>query len=177
MVGEAGSGMEAIHVCRNTRPDLVVVDLMLPELNGLHLTRLLLDVDWPARVVVYSGVGDLELLREALAVGPHGLVCKDDSLKELMTALRVVMAGSRHISTRAERLLSNNGNGHAALTTQERAVLQMIAEGQHTKEIATALGASQKTAEHHREHVMKKLDLHDVASLTRFAVCHRLVSA
>ena len=172
VVGEAGRGMEAMKVCRAKRPDLVVMDLLLPELSGAHVVRLLLEQeDWPVRVVVYSGVTDDALLREALAAGPHGFVCKDDSLQELFAALRAVMAGSRHVSARAERLMPKAGsNGSGALTTQERAVLQMIAEGRQTKEIAEALGASAKTVDHHREHVMKKLGLHDVASLTRYAV-------
>lgn len=177
VVGAAGAGIAAMKVCRATRPDLVILDLMLPELGGVHLIRLLLKEEWPVRVVVYSGSADEALLREALAEGPHGFVCKDDSMEELFVALRVVAGGSRHVSMRAGRLVPKAGlNGLGALTTRECAVLQMIAEGRHTKEIAEVLGASVKTVDHDREHLMRKLNRHDVASLTRYAVRHHLVN-
>jgi DNA-binding NarL/FixJ family response regulator len=178
VVGEAGGGMEALSVCRAKRPELVILDLVLPELSGTHLIRLLLREPWPVRVLVYSGVMDDGMLREALAEGPHGFVRKEDSLPELRTALRAVASGARHISPCSSRLLTGRAEEPAArLTPQECAVLQMIAEGRQTKEIAVALGAAAKTVEHHREHLMEKLALHDVASLTRYAIRHRMVWA
>lgn len=178
VVGEAAGGMEGLKVCRAKRPELVILDLALPELSGTHLIRLLLAEAWPVRVLVYSGATDDGLLREALAEGPHGFVRKEDSLPEFRTALKAVASGSRHISPWASRLMPARGEElRRRLTTQECAVLQMIAEGRQTKEIATALSVSVKTAEHHRQHLMDKLGLHDVASLTRYAVRQRMVSA
>jgi DNA-binding NarL/FixJ family response regulator len=178
VVGEASGGVEAMKVCRATHPELVILDLALPELNGSHLIRLLLQESWPVRVVVYSGAMDEDLLREALAEGPHGFVSKEDTLPELRTALRAVVSGSRHVSRCSEHLVPRRGGDELQLlTTQECAVLQMIAEGRHTKEIANALGASEKTVEHHRQNVMKKLGLHDVAGITRYAIRHRMVRA
>jgi DNA-binding NarL/FixJ family response regulator len=178
VVGEASGGMEAMKVCRATHPELVILDLALPELSGSHLIRLLLQESWPVRVLVYSGAMDEDLLREALAEGPHGFVRKEDSLPELRTALRAVVSGSRHVSPRSEHLVPRRGGDELqVLTTQECAVLQMIAEGRHTKEIAYALGASEKTVEHHRQNVMKKLGLHDVAGITRYAIRHRMLRA
>jgi DNA-binding NarL/FixJ family response regulator len=178
VVGEASGGVEAMKVCRATHPELVILDLVLPELSGSHLIRLLLQESWPVRVVVYSGAMDEDLLREALAEGPHGFVSKEDTLPELRTALRAVVSGSRHVSRCSEHLVPRRGGDELQLlTTQECAVLQMIAEGRHTKEIANALGASEKTVEHHRQNVMKKLGLHDVAGITRYAVKRHMVRA
>jgi DNA-binding NarL/FixJ family response regulator len=178
VVGEASGGVEAMKVCRATHPELVILDLVLPELSGSHLIRLLLQESWPVRVVVYSGAMDEDLLREALAEGPHGFVSKEDSLPELRTALRAVVSGSRHVSRCSEHLVPRRGGDELhLLTSQECAVLQMIAEGRHTKEIANALGASEKTVEHHRQNVMKKLGLHDVAGITRYAVKRHMVRA
>ena len=176
IVGEAAGGMEGLKVCRAKHPDLVILDLALPELCGTHLIRLLLAEEWPVRVLVYSGAMDEGLLREALAEEPHGFVRKEDTLAELRAALKAVTTGSHHISPWGSRLLRVRGREpRKGLTTQEYAVLQMIAEGNHTKEIAQAIGVSVKTAEHHRQHLMQKLGLHDVASLTRYAVRYRIV--
>ena len=178
VVGEAAGGLEAMKVCRATRPDLVILDLTLPELNGTHVIRLLLAESWPVRVVVYSGVSDEGVLRAALADGPHGFVRKGDSLAELRAALKAVASGSRHVSMRSEHLLAKrNAVGPRALTAQESAVVQMVAEGHQNKEMAAALGVSDKTVEHHRQHAMQKLGLHDVASLTRYAIRQRMVDA
>ena len=176
VVGEASGGVEAMKVCRATHPELVILDLALPELNGSHLIRLLLHEEWPVRVLVYSGAVDERLLRDALAEGPHGFVRKEDSLPELRMALRAVVSGSRHISRCSEHLVSKRGEDiFRTLTPQECAVVQMIAEGQHNKEMAATLGISDKTAEHHRQNVMNKLGLRDVAALTRYAIRQRMV--
>ena len=176
VVGEASGGMAGLLLCREERPELVILDLALPELSGAHLIRLLLREPWPVRVLVYSGTADERMMREALAEGPHGFVRKEDTLPELRAALRAVTSGARHISPCSSRLLPARAEEPAVrLTPQECAVLQMIAEGRHTKEIARALGTSSKTTEHHRQHLMGKLGLHDVASLTRYAVRHRMV--
>ena len=178
VVGEAGAGLEALRVCRAVRPDIVILDLSLPELNGTHLIRLLSQESWDVRVVVYTGSADEALMREALAEGPHGFVRKEDSLPELRAALKAVASGARHLSPWASRLVpSKADDALKSLTALERAVLQMLAEGLHTKEVAEALGQSVKTAEHHRQHVRDKLGLHDVAALTRFAIRHRMVRA
>lgn len=176
IVGEASGGLEAMRVCRASRPDIVILDLALPELSGTHLVRLLMRESWDVRVVVYSGATDQQLMREAMAEGPHGFVRKEDSLPELRSALKAVTAGARHFSPWASRLLPQKAEeALKGLSAAERAVLHMVAEGIQTKEIAEALGATAKTVDHHRQHLRDKLGLHDVASLTRYAVRHRLV--
>lgn len=176
IVGEASGGLEAMRVCRASRPDIVILDLALPELSGTHLVRLLMRESWDVRVVVYSGATDQQLMREAMAEGPHGFVRKEDSLPELRSALKAVAGGARHYSPWASRLLPQKAEeALKGLSAAERAVLHMVAEGIQTKEIAEALGATAKTVDHHRQHLRDKLGLHDVASLTRYAVRHRLV--
>ncbi len=171
VVGEAGSGTEAMKLCRIARPQIVIMDLSLPELSGTHLVRLLMRESWDVRVVVYSGTSDQRLTREALAEMPHGFVRKEDSLPELRTALRAVVSGARHLSPWASRLMPPKGDSAVSnLSAPERAVLHMIARGLHTRQIAAALCATEKTVEHHRQHLREKLGLHDVASLTRYAI-------
>ena len=177
-VGEASNGMEGLQVCRAKRPEIVILDLGLPELSGTHLVRLLMRETWDVRVLVYSGSMDHHLMREALAEGPHGFVRKEDSLPELRTALKAVAAGARHVSPWAAQLMtSKSDNTLMTLTPLERAVLHMVAEGKQTKEISDTLGSSMKTVEHHRQHLRDKLGLHDVASLTRFAIRHQMLEA
>jgi DNA-binding NarL/FixJ family response regulator len=178
IVGEAAGGLGALKLCREKRPSVVIVDLTLPELSGTQLIRLLLREAWEPRVLVYSGTLDRHLMQEALAEGPHGFVRKEDSLAELRVALRSVAAGARHISPWAAKLLSSKEHDSLSrLTPQERVVLQMVAEGLQTKEIADALGSSAKTVDHHRQNLRDKLGLHDVASLTRFAIRHQMIVA
>ena len=177
IVGEAGSGLEALKICRATKPALVILDLALPELSGTHLLRLLQREAWDVRVVIYSGTADQQLMREALAESPHGFVRKEDSLSELRSALKAVVAGARHLSPWASRLLpQKSDDAMKALTATERAILHMVAEGLQTKEIADAMGVTVKTVEHHRQHLRDKLGLHDAVALTRFAMKHGMVS-
>lgn len=171
VVGEAAGGLEAMRVCRELRPRIVILDLALPGLDGTHLLRLLMRESWDVRVVIYSGTMDEDLMREALAEGPHGFVRKEDSLPELRAALRAASTGARHISPWASRLLPSKFNdAEKKLNTHERAVLHMIGEGLQTKEIAEALGATAKAVDHYRQHLRDKLGLHDAAALVRYAL-------
>ena len=177
IVGEAASGLEALKICRFTKPALVILDLALPELSGTHLLRLLQREAWDVRVVVYSGTADQQMMREALAESPHGFVRKEDSLSELRAALKAVVSGARHLSPWASRLLPQKADeAMKGLTAMERAILHMVAEGLQTKEIADAMGATVKTVEHHRQHLRDKLGLHDAVALTRFAMKHQMLS-
>jgi|GEM_PF-184286 len=177
VVGEANGGIEGLRLCRMLRPQVVILDLALPELGGVHVLRLLGEQMPEVRTLVYSGSMDEGMLREALTEQPDGFVRKEESLEELREALRAVAAGRRHVSPLSSRLSpGRNQRDLARLSPQERAVLQMIAEGRQNKEIAEVLGAALKTVDNHRQHLMEKLDLHDVASLTRFAVKHHMVT-
>lgn len=179
MVGEAATGFEALKLFRAMRPTVVVLELLLPEMNGLELIRELYAEAHEARVLVYSGVPNGELLIDTLRERPHGFVHKRDSLAMLMEALRAVASGCSYFSPFATDAL-NGARGRKSsgpvLSTRERTVLQMLAEGMSNKQMAQRLSVSPKTVEYHRARLMHKLDLHDVAMLTRYAARVGLVA-
>jgi len=179
VVGEAGTGLQALRVCESQRPDLVILDLLLPELSGAEVLRRL-NASLPAiRVLVYSGTFNQSVIIEALKCRPHGYVEKSDTLQSLRDAISTVAAGGGYFSQYAASFL--NTASHAApdemsgLTAREREILQMVAEGGSSKDISRRLGVSNKTVENHRAHLMDKLQIHDVANLTRYAVRHGIV--
>ncbi len=180
LVGEARTGFEALRVCARTRPRLVILDLALPEMNGLEVLRRLWTESREMRVLVYSGVENRELILQALRERPHGFVHKRDALATLREALRTVTAGGTFLTPFATDLLDTARGlepARSVLTEREREVLQMVAEGMSNKQMAGRMGLSAKTVEHHRAALMEKLGLRDVARLTRYAVGQGLVPA
>ena len=178
MVAEAGTGLEAIQTLRREKPNLVVLDLALPELNGVGLLQHLRLEAREVRTLVYSGTVNREMILGALRARPHGFVLKKEPWSTFREALRMVNAGCCYFTPFATRLLDESGptGSSITLTPRESAVLQMVAEGRSNKEMATQLSISAKTVEHHRSHVMVKLGVHDVAGLTRYAVRQGLVA-
>lgn len=173
VVGEAGTGFEALKLCRKVKPQIVVLDLVLPELNGVEVLRALRSESRETRCVVYSGTLNRSLIVEALQARPHGFVHKSDALPTFCEALRAVTNGCSYFTPFATRLMDDErqtGTPDRRLTDRERAVLQMIAEGMSNKEMASRFSIAPKTVEHHRAQVMQKLGMHDVATLTRYAV-------
>ncbi len=179
MVGEAGTGFEALKVCRRVKPQLVVLDLALPEMNGLEVLRMLRAEMRETRCMVYSGTLNRSLIVEALQARPHGFVHKTDALATFCEALRAVSSGCSYFTPFATSMLDASRGRDAAnanLTHQERVVLQMVAEGLSSKEMAERLGVAPKTVDNHRAHLMEKLDMHCVAKLTRYALLLGMVS-
>ncbi|MEI9896218.1 MAG: response regulator transcription factor [Chthoniobacter sp.] len=173
MVGEAGTGFEALKVCRRVKPQLVVLDLILPEMNGAEVLRTLRAEMRETRFMVYSGTLNRSLIVGALQARPHGFVHKTDALATFCEALRAVVGGCCYFTPFATKLMDDErqvSTASARLTDRERAVLQMIAEGMSNKEMASRFSIAPKTVEHHRAQVMQKLGMHDVATLTRYAV-------
>lgn len=178
MVAEARTGFEALKLCRKMKPQLVVLDLMLPELNGVEVIRALRSEQRETRVLVFSGTRHRELILEALQARPHGFVHKQDTLQTFCEALQAVMRGCLYFTPFATGLLDaarGGETGWETLTGRERAVLQMVAEGMGNKEMADRLGIAAKTVEHHRATLIVKLGLHDVARLTLYALRMGLV--
>jgi DNA-binding NarL/FixJ family response regulator len=173
MVGEAGNGFEALKVCRKHKPDIVVLDLVLPELNGVEVLRTVRTEFRQTRCMVYSGTLNRSLIVEALQARPHGFIHKTDALSTFCEALKAVANGCSYFTPFATKLMDDErqvSTTSARLTDRERAVLQMIAEGMSNKEMASRFSIAPKTVEHHRAQVMQKLGLHNVATLTRYAV-------
>jgi DNA-binding NarL/FixJ family response regulator len=184
IVAECGDGQTACNVCLELKPDLVILDVMLPGLNGVDVLRRFSRHLKNTRVLVFSGFQNPSLVRELLQAGAHGFVEKTARLAELRKGIQTVAEGGTYFGPYIANLLresvvnprQSNRQELGSLTAREREILQLIAESYSTKEIALKLQVSTKTAENHRTNLMKKLNLHDVASLTRFAIEHGLTN-
>ncbi len=178
VVAECGEGHNACDLCLDLKPDLVILDVMLPGLNGTEVLRRFSRQLPETRVLAFSGYQDPVLLRNLLENGAHGFVGKSAPLSELRKGIHVVAEGGSYFGPEVAEILraamtsppSGSSVPAANLTAREREILQLIAESNSTKEIAKILKISIKTAENHRTNLMKKVDLHDVASLTRYAI-------
>jgi DNA-binding NarL/FixJ family response regulator len=178
VVAEAGTGAEALRAYRRLKPRMVILDLVLPEMGGLELLRTVRAEARETRVLVYSRSGHREMILAALQARPHGFVRKSDSLATLHEALRAVSAGGSFLTPFATALLdagAQRPESDAELTPREASVLQMIGEGRSSKEMATVLSISERTVDHYRSSVMRKLDLHCIARLTQAAIRRGLV--
>jgi DNA-binding NarL/FixJ family response regulator len=174
---EAGDGAEAVRLTKEHAPELVFLDIAMPVLNGLAAIEQVKAAQPAARIIVLSMHLNEEYIRRALAAGADGYMVKDSAPSELLVAVRAVMAGRHYLSPAAASLLIQqalpgirDADPLQALSPRQTEVLRMVAEGLSTKEIARALGLSPKTVDIHRAQVMQRLDIHDVAGLTRFAV-------
>lgn len=174
---EAGDGAEAVRLTREHAPELVFLDIAMPVLGGLAAIAQVKAAQPTARVIVLSMHLNEEYIRRALAAGANGYMVKDSAPSELQVAVQAVMAGRHYLSPAAASLLIRQAlpgikesDPLQALSPRQAEVLRMVAEGQSTKEIARTLGLSPKTVDIHRAQVMQRLDIHDVAGLTRFAV-------
>lgn len=185
VVAETGDGQVAYQLCIELKPDFVILDIMLPGLNGAEVLRRFSKHLRNTRVLVFSGYQNPQLVRELLQAGAHGFVEKAAPLSELKKGIDIVSNGGSYFGPEVAQLLrdavvnprSSNKPGVEILTAREREILQLIAESYSTKEVAQKLNISVKTAENHRTNLMKKLDLHDVAGLTRYAIQQGIIEA
>lgn len=181
IVGEARNGRQAVELAQTLKPDVILMDIAMPVLNGLEATRQILAANPAAKVVILSAHSDDAYLDSMSAVGAMGFLEKQTSAEILTKAIHEVAKGNKFFGpTVAKRLqcgahkpLDRNGrpktNSHR-LTSRESEVLQLVAEGSANKQIAAELGISIKTVEKHRQQLMDKLNIHDTAGLTRYAI-------
>lgn len=177
IVGEAGEGHQAVALCLELKPDVIILDARLPGLSGVDILRRINKQLKGLRVLVFSGHENPVLIREMLEAGAHGFVEKTAGLMEFRKGLETVANGGTYFGPAVAALLrsvvANPSVSTASsdfLTDREREVLQLVAESNSTKEIAAKLNISVKTVDNHRTNLMRKLNLHDVASLTRYAI-------
>ncbi len=180
IIGEAVNGRETVELSEKLQPDLVLMDVTMPELNGIEATRRLASVSPRTRVLALSMHKDAVYVREILRAGARGYLLKDSADADLIAAVRSVAKGEGYLSPAVSDAVLTDYRRHVTdpldlLTSREREVLQMIAEGKTNKEIATALNLSVYTIEAHRGRVMEKLNLHSTGELVRFALRSGLI--
>ena len=183
VVGEAGDGLEALRLVAELAPDVVLLDITLPGLNGLEVATRVGALGKGTRVLMLSMHASPEYAARAFSAGAAGYLNKDSAFDELAAALKAILAGSRYLSLAIdpvqvalfERQAASGGGEIDRLTPRQRQVLQLMAEGLGTREIADRLILSVKTVETHRAQIMQRLDIHDVAGLVRFAIRHGLL--
>jgi DNA-binding NarL/FixJ family response regulator len=180
IVGEAGNGREAVELAERLKPEVVVMDVSMPELNGIEATRRLAASTPHTRVLALSMHKDSVYVREILRAGARGYLLKDSVAADLVSAVRAVASGEGYLSPQVSNAVLDDYRRHVTnpidmLTSREREVLQMLAEGKTNKEIAGVLNLSAYTVEAHRGRIMEKLNVHTIADLVRFAVRNGLV--
>ncbi|HET9326024.1 MAG TPA: response regulator transcription factor [Candidatus Eisenbacteria bacterium] len=182
VVAEAENGREAVELARTTQPDVAVLDIGMPELNGLDALRAIRRESPHLRAVLLTIHDDDAYVMEGRRLGALGFVLKSEAGSELLNAVQAVAAGRTYLSPRlssevVEALAAGVAPVANHLTDREREVLQLISEGQTTKEVANTLGISVKTAGTHRTNIMRKLGVHETAGLVRYAIRQGLIRA
>ena len=175
VVGEVANGRQAVESATELQPDVVVMDVTMPELNGIEATRRIADSAPRARVLALSMHKDSVYVREILRAGARGYLLKDSEEGDLLTAVRAVSRGEAYLSPAIAGAVLTDYRKHVTdpldlLTSREREVLQLIAEGKTNKDIANSLNLSVYTVEAHRGKIMEKLNLHSTGELVRFAI-------
>jgi DNA-binding NarL/FixJ family response regulator len=179
VVGEASDGQELLRLVANVRPEIAILDISMPILNGIDAAREL-QKSSPTKTILLTRHDEDQYVTEALRAGVKGYVLKNQAATDLVHAIREVCRGGIYLSPSISgaivgAFLSKTDLPADPLTPRERQVLQLVGEGKSTKEVATLLGVSIKTAESHRTRLMQKLDIHETASLVRYAIRRGLV--
>jgi DNA-binding NarL/FixJ family response regulator len=188
VVGEAETGRQAVQLTRKLRPAVVVMDIAMPLLNGLEATRQIRKTFPDTKVLILSAHSDDAYVEQMTALGAAGFLLKQTSSHALATAIREVQKGNtffspavaKRVRARDQKSLDRGGKfkkKNNRLSSREVEVLQLIAEGKPNKQVAAELGVSFKTVDKHRQHLMGKLDIHDVAGLTRYAIAEGIIES
>ncbi|NOZ28994.1 MAG: response regulator transcription factor [Chloroflexi bacterium] len=186
VTGDATDGREAVRLAQALQPDVIVIDIAMPLLNGIEATHQILQVCPDAQVVILSMHATSEHIYRALQAGAQGYLLKESAGQEVVEAVRAVYAGQRYLSQRIvgtviEEYVQLRESGSSTsplqrLTAREREILQLVVEGKSSAEIADILSLSTKTVETYRSRLMQKLDIHDLPGLVKFAIQHGLTS-
>jgi DNA-binding NarL/FixJ family response regulator len=188
VIGEAHNGREAVEMTLRLRPDVVVMDIAMPLLNGLEATRQILAAVPATKVLILSAHSDDAYVDRVIAVGAVGFLIKQTSAQVLAKAIHEVVAGNAFYSPQVSRRLREHYQKAdkigglmikkaTGLTSRELEVIQLVAEGQANKQVAAGLNISIKTVEKHRQHLMDKLNIHDTAGLTRYAIAQGIIES
>ncbi|MFM2125144.1 MAG: hypothetical protein RL328_1595 [Acidobacteriota bacterium] len=180
VVGEVSNGREAVEQSEQLQPDIIIMDVTMPELNGIEATRRIAEVAPRARVLALSMHRDSVYVREILRAGARGYLLKDSGEADFIAAVRSVARGEGYLSPAVSDAVLSDYRKHVTnpidlLTSREREVLQLVAEGKSNKEIATSLQLSVYTVEAHRGKIMEKLNLHSASELVRFAIRNGII--
>ena len=180
VLGEASDGREAVRLTARTCPEIAILDIAMPSLNGMDAARELGKLPVPPKTILLTRHDEDEYVIESLRAGARGYVLKNQAATDLVQAIRQVSRGGVYLSPGVSRTVVDAFRARTELSTdpltsRERQVLQLISEGKSTKEVAVVLGISTKTAESHRTRLMQKLDIHETAGLVRYAIRHGLV--
>ena len=186
VVGEAGDGFEAVRLAEDTKPDVIVLDIAMPKLNGIDVAGRVRALDDPPKVIILSMHADESYILRALAAGAQAYLLKDSTDEDLWPAIRAVMNGMPFVSAAVSAVLVEDYVRHLQsrgltdtfhlLTAREREVLQLLAEGRSNKEVAALLDVGVSTVETHRANLMQKLNLHNTAEIVLYAVRKGLIT-
>ncbi|MDO8541547.1 MAG: response regulator transcription factor [Opitutaceae bacterium] len=189
IVGEAQTGREAVELAQKLQPDVILMDIAMPVLNGLEATRQILAANRAARIIILSAHSDDEYVERTTAAGVAGFLEKQTSAEILTKAITEVAKGNKFFSPSITKRMPQEQSksrgrdgfvkraGIRPLTSRESEVLQLVAEGSANKQVAAALGISIKTVEKHRQHLMDKLNIHDTAGLTRYSIAAGVIES
>src|SRR5580692_12996464 len=182
--GEAADGRDGVEKCKQLKPDLVILDICLPKLNGVDAARQILKHDPAQAILILTAVDSEQVIRECLEAGVRGWVFKSDETMDLMTAVEALQRRKSIFSSRVSDLIMDGYKQHrvgpvvpkvAKLSPREREVVQLVSEGKASKEVATILSMTVATAETHRSNILRKLKLHSIAELVLYAVRNEIV--
>jgi two-component system response regulator NreC len=186
VIGEAADGRQAVELAGTLKPDLILMDVAMADLNGIEAARQIRQTSPDVKLLMVSMHGSRQYIFESLKAGVNGYVLKEAAFTELLTAIGEVMNGGTYLSPKLSEVVMEDyvrrAQGHEAaselekLSAREREVLQLIAEGKSSTEIAKVLQISARTVDTHRHNIMEKLEIHSIAGLTRFAIRHGVSS-
>jgi DNA-binding NarL/FixJ family response regulator len=192
VTAEASDGREAVEKAREIKPDVTVLDISMPSLNGLEAARQMIKNDARAKILILTQHESDPLIREVLDAGARGYVLKSDASRDLITAVNAVRSNKTFFTAKVAQIVldgylekkpkktnteERKDEARSRLTPRQREIVQLLAEGKSSKEVAVSLGLSVKTAETHRANIMRRLDCHSISELVRYAVRNNIIQA